>query len=60
MKNNKTLYKVYCGTNGKWYTFYDKSKAKNLIDKLKACNFYTELITIEPPKKIKSEQISLI
>lgn len=61
MKNNKkTLYKIYCGTNGKWYTFHDKTKAENLMNKLKACNFHTEMIVIEPQKEIKNEQISLI
>ena len=46
----KILYKVYCGKNGKFYTYIEKSKAENLFYKLSNQNYRTELIKIENGK----------
>lgn len=47
---SKTIYKVYCGKNGKVYTYKEKSKAENLFYKLINQNYKTTLIKIEKRK----------
>lgn len=48
---NKTLYKVYCGNNGKWYTYRTLLQAENLFYKLSNQNYKTKLIKIENGKE---------
>lgn len=50
MELNEKLYKVYCGTNGKWYTFRDKFRAENLVNKLREMNYRYELVEVVKPQ----------
>lgn len=42
----KVIYKVYCGSNGKWYTFLNYQKAKDLFNSQYYSNKHTKLIEI--------------
>ena len=44
---NKVIYKVYCGKNGKFYTYKDKIKAENLFYRLSNQNYHSYIIKIE-------------
>ena len=57
MKNQANIYKVYCGTNGKWYTFTDEKKAELLMNKLRLNNFYCEMRVIKQKIRRKYSQI---
>lgn len=48
---SKTIYKVYCGKNGKFYTYKDKIKAEDLFYKLSNQNYKTKIIKIENGKE---------
>lgn len=41
------LYKVYCGKNGMFYTYKEKSKAENLFNIMSTQNYHTYIIKIE-------------
>lgn len=41
------IFKVYCGRNGKYYTFLNESKARDLYNKMLLSNYRTKLIKIE-------------
>lgn len=44
---NNVIYKVYCGQNGKFYTYKEKAKAESLFTKLSLKNWHTYIIKIE-------------
>lgn len=44
---SQILYKVYCGKNGKFYTYKEKAKAESLFYKLCNQNYRTQIIQIE-------------
>lgn len=46
----KTIYKVYCGKNGKYYTYLSLVKAENLFTKLMLQNYHTAIDKIEDKK----------
>ena len=46
----KILYKVYCGKNGKWYTYKSKEKAEILFKNLSLQNYHTILEVVENGK----------
>lgn len=42
----KVIYKVYCGKNGKFYSYNSEQKALNLYDSLIEQNYRTYIIKI--------------
>ena len=42
----KIYWKVYCGTNGKTYTFKSEIKAKNLFNEMMMLNRHTRLYKV--------------
>lgn len=44
---NKTIYKVYCGKNGKCYTYLSLTKAERLYTSLMLQNYHTAIDKIE-------------
>ena len=46
----KTIYKVYCGKNGKYYTYLDYKKAEKLYFTLMLQNYHTALDEITDGK----------
>ena len=55
---SNVIYKVYCGSNGKWYTYKSFSQAENLYSKLVMQNYHTQLIEIQDKQsKILKEHI---
>lgn len=52
MSDNKVLYKVYCGKNGKTYTYLSQTKAEQLFNSLVEQNYRSNIIKIENKKQI--------
>lgn len=63
MGNIETRWVVYCGVNGKYYTFKNKEKAQKLQSQMFYRNFYTELreikVQVKKQEIVNSEQIKL-
>lgn len=53
-----TLYKVYCGTNGRWYTFKDPVKAKDMQLRLMERNYHTEMVVVPALPRREVKQLS--
>ena len=43
----KTIYKVYCGSNGKFYTYLSLVKAESLFTRLMLQNYKTSIDEIK-------------
>lgn len=58
MSENKVLYKVYCGKNGKTYTYLSQAKAERLFNSLAEQNYRTNITKIENKKQILINEYS--
>jgi len=52
----KTIYKVYCGSNGKYYTYLSLVKAESLFTRLMLQNYKTSIDEIKNGQTIRLKE----
>lgn len=53
---SKVIFKVYCGKNGKTYTYLSQAKAEHLFNSLVEQNYRTNIVKIDNGKQTKIKE----